>query len=65
MALENKLGITESTELAKAEERISKHWRCFSRVCWTHLKSVRSGDFPKSINICLMKYTTLRDRFAQ
>ena len=24
MALENKLGITESTELAKAEERISK-----------------------------------------
>ena len=24
MALENKLGITDSTELAKAEERISK-----------------------------------------
>ena len=67
MALENKLGITDSTELAKAEERISKTkaLEMFQQGLLDTFESVRSGNFPKSINICLMKYTTLRDGFAQ
>ena len=37
MALENKLGITSSPELAEAEERISKRrpWSCLKTACWT------------------------------
>ena len=67
MALENKLGITDSTELAKAEERISKT-KALEMFQQGLLDTFEVGTFrglSKSINICLMKYTTLRDRCAQ
>lgn len=38
MAMENKLGITNSAELARVEEKLSKkkRWKCSRRACWIH-----------------------------
>lgn len=43
MALENKLGLTSESELARVEEKISKTkaWSFTIPVCWTVSKSAR------------------------
>lgn len=62
MALENKLGITDSAELAREEERISKKrlWSFMIKVYLTDLKQVSSLLLLSYTNICLTSFTTLQ-----
>lgn len=62
MALENKLGITDSAELAREEERISKKrlWSFMIKVSLTDLKQVSSPLLLSYTNICLTSFTTLQ-----
>ena len=63
MALENKLGITDSAELARMEERISKA-KALELFEKGLLDQFEVGTFHKSTNICLMRYTALRGKSA-
>ena len=56
MALENKLNITDSTELARMEEKISK-----KMDIWITIKQEVLRCLRPFINIYLEKYTILRE----
>lgn len=56
MALENKLGLTSSADLAHAEERISKKKATECSINWKRENSPLSKQF---ISICLMEFTIL------
>ena len=61
MALENKLGLTNAADLARAEERISKK-KAAELFENGLLDQLEAGNFPPSeqfINIFLMKSTIL------
>ena len=66
MALENKLGITSSPELAEAEERISKKkaLELFENGVLDSLRLARLPHLKQSINISLTRSTTLPASFA-
>ena len=67
MALENKLGITSSAELAHEEERISKK-KALNSLKAVHWTSWSRGSLPlckRSTRRCLSISTTLRGSFAR
>lgn len=61
MALENKLGITDSAELAREEERISKKRRsvCLKAANWTPFLSEHLRRCKRFIKHCLKTSMTL------
>lgn len=61
MALENKLGLTSSADLAREEERISKKKRLSFLIagCLINWKRENSPPSKQSISISLMKSTIL------
>ncbi len=64
MALENKLGLTSSADLAREEERISKkRLRSFLKmVYWIRSSPVIFPHFRQFTDISLMKFTGLPER---
>ena len=67
MALENKLGITNSSELAHEEERISKT-RAIELFDTDYLSSLKSGTFDALSKIhafLFLTYTTLQVRYGR
>ena len=64
--LENKLGITNSPELAEAEERISKKKaiELFENGILDELVAGKFESLNQSINICLKMFIPLPERFA-
>lgn len=64
MALENRLGITDSAELARTEEKISKQkaLKLFETGILDTLTPVRLKRFVLFINIYLKIFTTLREK---
>lgn len=61
MALENKLGLTSSADLARAEERISKKkaLELFENGLLDQLEAGNSPPSKRFISIFLMKFTIL------
>ena len=62
MALENKLGLTSSTDLAREEERLSKK-KAVELFEKRVLDNLPAGNFlhcRQSINVCLRTYMTLQ-----
>lgn len=64
MALENKLGITNSAELAREEERISKK-KAVELLHWTSWSRGSLYPCKQSIRRCLRISTTLRGTFVR
>ena len=64
MALENKLGITNSAELAREEEKISKkrHSCCSNQVCLTSWKQARLPPLQRFTNIYSAIYMISQER---
>lgn len=64
MILENKLGITDSVELAKAEEKISKKRaiELFESGYLNYLKPGTLNHLLKYTNIYLVRFMVLPDR---
>ena len=67
MALENKLGITSSAELAREEERISKKKavELFESGTLDKLEPGKFSSCKRSTRRCLRISTTLRGSFAR
>ena len=61
MALENKLGINDSAELARVEEKISKA-KAIKLYENNILKLGNSRGLSKFINSCLKKYMILLEK---
>ena len=67
MALENKLGLTSSADLAREEERISKKKavELFKNGALGTLRRGTSRLCRRFTNICLMIFTTLPESCAR
>lgn len=67
MALENKLGLTSSADLAREEERISKKrpCGCLRAARWTSCLSARSRRLRQFIKHFLRIFMTLRVNSAR
>lgn len=64
MALENKLNITDSTELARMEEKISKkkQWSYLKMDIWINIKQDLLRCLWQFTNIYLVRYIILREK---
>ena len=64
MVLENILGITDSAELTRVEEKMSKAKavELYEKILLKNLKSESSQDLPKFINFFLIRYIALQER---
>lgn len=62
MALENKLVLTSSADLAREEERLSKKKavELFEKRVLDNLPAVNFLHYRQSINVCLRTYMTLQ-----
>ena len=67
MALENKLGLISSADLAREEERLSKKKavELFENGVLEPYRRVNSRPCRRFTNICLMIFTTLPESCAQ
>ena len=67
MVLENKLGLTNSADLAREEERISKKKaiEMFETVFLINQMPESLTHYQKSINIYLKIFTTLQEKYEQ
>lgn len=64
MALENKLNITDSTELARMEEKISKkkQWSYLKMDIWINIKQDLLRCLWQFTNIYLVRYIILQEK---
>lgn len=64
MTLENKLNITDSTELARMEEKISKkkQWSYLKMDIWITIKLELLRCLRQFINIYLVRYMILQGK---
>lgn len=64
MALENKFNITDSAELARMEERISKkkQWSCLKMDIWINIKQALLRCLRQFTNIYLVRYMILQEK---